>query len=234
MFGRQGLFLVISMAVLAVTGCGGETPPAASIEESPATAAPEKKEAANAGVASSASAPRSKPQANLFPEVLIKTSQGEIRVRLNAEKAPVTVDNFLANYVSRDFYTGTIVHYVDANKMWIAGGFDSQFVPKEVRAPILNEADNGLKNKRGTIAMVRDPQYSQSATSQFFFNLVDNADLDHTGTAEGDDFGYCVFGEVVSGMDVVDAIAKAAVHDHADFVSTPIEPIVIQSVEQVK
>lgn len=231
---RQGMLLVVSAVILAAIGCGGETPPAASIEEPPAVATPAVSEASAVSTRPSATAQRPKPKVELFPEVIIKTSQGEIRVRLNAEKAPVTVDNFLANYVSRDFYAGTIVHYVDASKMWIAGGFSSDFTPKEVRAPILNEASNGLKNKRGTIAMVRDPEYSQSATCQFFFNLVDNPDLDHAGTAEGDDFGYCVFGEVVAGMDVVDAIAKAPVHDHEDFVSTPVQPIVIQSVEQVK
>lgn len=233
MFVRHGMLLVGCTLFLAAIGCGGEAPPAASIEEPPAATAASK-DASAVSTGRPATAQRSKPKVDLFPEVIIKTSQGEIRVRLNAEKAPVTVDNFLANYVSRDFYTGTIVHYVDANKMWIAGGYNSDFTPKEVRAPILNEASNGLKNKRGTIAMVRDPEYSQSATSQFFFNLVDNPDLDHVGTEEGDNFGYCVFGEVVAGMEVVDAIAKAAVHDHQDFVSTPVQPIVIQSVEQVK
>lgn len=235
MFARHWISLLAVTALLASAGCnrGETTAPTASIEgEAPAA------ESAANDVASNESTPtkkqkRAKPKENLFPEVLIKTSLGEIRVRLNAEKAPVTVDNFLANYVRRGFYSGTVVHYV-ADTMAIAGGFTSDLQPKEVRAPILNEATNGLLNKRGTLAMVRDAEYSQSATSQFFINLADNPDLDHKSTESGADYGYCVFGEVIAGMEIVDAIAKVAVHDKGDFVSTPVEPIVIESIEQVK
>ena len=118
--------------------------------------------------------------------------------------------------------------------MIIAGGYSPEFVPRETRAPIANEATNGLPHKRGTIAMIRDPEYAQSATSQFFINLKDNDSFNHRGTETSEEFGYCVFGEVISGMDVVDAIAATPVHDHGDFVSTPVTPVVIQSVEQVK
>lgn len=226
-------------ALATSTGCGkGEAGvPAASIESNTAA------DASNATVvtatgdgsaATPASAPRKPAEVNLYPEVLIKTSLGEIRVKLDAKKAPITVENFLDNYVRRKFYEGTIVHYVAAESMAVAGGFTNDFTAKDPRAPIMNEAANGLLNKRGTIAMARDPQYAQSATSQFFFNLADNPALDHKSTESSDDYGYCVFGEVVSGIEVVDAMGKAAVHDQGDFVSTPVEPILILSVEQVK
>jgi peptidyl-prolyl cis-trans isomerase A (cyclophilin A) len=237
MFVRQGIFLVV-LAALALAGCNrGETsPPAASIEGADAptrdgAAAPTEAAAAPTRTAKKA---RPKPKENLFPEVLIKTKLGDIRVRLNAEKAPVTVDNFLSNYVRRRFYNDTLVHYVAADKMIIAGGYAADLQPKEAGAPILNEATNGLKNKRGTVAMIRDPDYSQSATSQFFFNLADNTELDHESTDSSEKYGYCVFGEVISGMEVIEAIAKVQVHDQGDLVSTPVEPLVIQSVEHVK
>jgi peptidyl-prolyl cis-trans isomerase A (cyclophilin A)/peptidyl-prolyl cis-trans isomerase B (cyclophilin B) len=166
--------------------------------------------------------------------VLIKTSIGDIRVKLNAEKSPLTVENFLDNYVRRGYYSGTIIHYVKADDIIAAGGFTTQYEAKAPRAPILNEAANGLTNKRGTLAMARDPEFSQSATSQFFINLVDNPALDHRSPKSSEDFGYCVFGEIIAGMEVVDAIAAVQVHDEGDFISTPVEQITIVSIEQVK
>jgi cyclophilin family peptidyl-prolyl cis-trans isomerase len=241
MFSWRGAFggwLAITAFILG--GCGGgETPTASIPSETPAekaqadTAAPAQS-AGEAPVMNSAFKAPAKPKENLYPEVVITTSQGEIRVRLNAEKAPVTVDNFLMNYVRRGFYEGTIIHYVAKDNIVAAGGFTPEFAAKEVRAPILNEATNQLSNKRGTLAMARDPEFAQSATSQFFINVVDNPNLDHKGTESSEDFGYCVFGEVVAGMEIVDAIANVAVHDHGDFVSTPVQPIVIEKIEQVK
>jgi cyclophilin family peptidyl-prolyl cis-trans isomerase len=226
---------LVATALVFCVGCNkGETAaPTASIDGGAQAAASSTDTPAVANAAT-AKAARPKPKENLFPEVVIKTSEGAIRVRLNAAKAPVTVDNFLANYVRRGFYNDTIVHYVAVDKMVIAGGFTADFMAKDAGAPILNEATNGLKNKRGTIAMVRDPEYSNTATSQFFFNLADNADLDHQSDKNSEDYGYCVFGEVIEGMEIVDAIAKTEVHDQGDFVSTPVKPIVIESVEQVK
>lgn len=230
---RQASLFVAGAMLLALAGCNrGENAPAASIEAPEVATTAET--VTHTGPVVGPKVERPKPQVDLFPEVVIKTTLGAIRVRLNAEKAPVTVDNFLANYARRGFYNGTLVHYVDSGKMLIAGGFTADLQPKEARAPILNEANNKLSNKRGTIAMVRDAEYAQSATSQFFINLVDNADLDHVSTESGADYGYCVFGEVIEGMEVVDAIAKTPVHDQGDFVSTPVEPVVIESVEQVK
>jgi cyclophilin family peptidyl-prolyl cis-trans isomerase len=244
MFSSRGAFGgLLAIALLIHAGCGGGETPTASISgEASAEKAAKAKEAAPAdegfpeapAMDSPFKGAPVKPKENLYPEILITTSQGEIRVRLNAEKAPVTVDNFLMNYARRGFYEGTIVHYVAKGNIIAAGGFTAEFEAKEVRAPILNEATNQLSNKRGTLAMARDPEYAQSATSQFFINVVDNPALDHKGTESSEDYGYCVFGEVVAGMDIVDAIANAAVHDHGDFVSTPVEKIVIEKIEQVK
>ncbi|HTN76550.1 MAG TPA: peptidylprolyl isomerase [Pirellulaceae bacterium] len=226
------------IAVIGVTGCGqgAGTTPAASIDGTTpegASTATLVAETNNTTATTPATAPRKPTEAELHPEVVIKTSLGDIRVKLDAEKAPLTVDNFLENYVRRQFYSDTLIHYVASDSMIAAGGFTPKYEPKAVRAPIANEAKNGLSNKRGTLAMARDPQYAQSATSQFFINLADTPDLDHKNTDTSEDYGYCVFGEVIAGMEVVDAIAKVKVHDQGDFVSTPVEPVVILSVEEV-
>lgn len=139
------------------------------------------------------------------PTVKLQTSQGSIVIRLDREHAPASTENFLT-YVKDGFYDGTIFHRIIPGFMAQGGGFDGDFGQKSTHAPIKNEADNGLKNKRGTIAMARtsDPN---SATAQFFINLVDNAFLDYKSpTPQG--WGYAVFGEVIEGMDVVDAMAK--------------------------
>jgi len=139
------------------------------------------------------------------PKVLIKTNQGDITVELDAAKAPKSVENFVA-YVKAGQYDGTIFHRVIDNFMIQGGGYTTELVPKGgERAPIQNEAANGLSNARGTLAMARtmDPH---SATSQFFINVNDNKALDHVSTADGRTWGYAVFGKVVSGMDVVDKI----------------------------
>lgn len=139
------------------------------------------------------------------PRVTLDTSQGTIVVELFEEKAPVTVKNFL-DYVDSGFYDGTVFHRVINGFMIQGGGFDGALDQKKTRAPIANEADNGLKNERGTLAMARtsDPD---SATAQFFINLTDNSSLDHRGkTPRG--WGYAVFGRVIEGMEVVDRIAR--------------------------
>ncbi|MBK8068779.1 MAG: peptidyl-prolyl cis-trans isomerase [Rhodanobacteraceae bacterium] len=139
------------------------------------------------------------------PKVLIKTNQGDITVELDAAKAPKSVENFVA-YVKAGQYDGTIFHRVIDNFMIQGGGYTTELVPKGgERAPIQNEATNGLSNLRGTLAMARtmDPH---SATSQFFINVVDNKALDHVSTADGRTWGYAVFGKVISGMEVVDKI----------------------------
>lgn len=172
-------------------------------------------------------------KANLFPEVLIQTTAGDIKVRLNLEKAPTTVDNFLSNYVSAGFYEGTVIHYVDNGFMVAAGGYTATLAPKPTHTPVRNEAHNGLTNKKGTIAMARHPESAHSATSQFFFNLVDNSVLDHKSRDTEEEYGYCVFGEVIEGWDVVERIAAVEVRDTPDFPKTPVTPIIIKAIQRL-
>jgi peptidyl-prolyl cis-trans isomerase A (cyclophilin A) len=159
------------------------------------------------------------------PTVVIKTNKGEIEAVLFKDKAPVTVDNFL-KYVDAAFYSGTIFHRVIHGFMIQGGGFDRYFNQKPTRPPIRNEATNGLKNERGTLAMART-NVVDSATSQFFINLDDNNDLNHSTR----DYGYAVFGKVTKGMDVVDAIAGVRTGAQGPFSSdVPREAVIIQSV----
>jgi peptidyl-prolyl cis-trans isomerase B (cyclophilin B) len=159
------------------------------------------------------------------PRVLLETSKGKIVLELNAEKAPKTVKNFL-DYVNSGFYNGTIFHRVIPGFMIQGGGFTPDMTQKPTRPAIQNEADNGLKNERGTIAMARtrDPN---SASSQFFINVADNTSLNHRNkTLEG--WGYAVFGKVVEGMDVADAIVKVPTTTKGPYQNVPIQAVVIQ------
>ena len=174
------------------------------------------------------------PRMGSESEVMIKTSLGNIRVKLNAEKSPQTVENFIFNYVDTGFYDGTIFHYVDSKCMVAAGGYTADYETLQTRPPVLCESQNGLKNLRGTIALAHHPDDVHSGTSQFFINLVDNPNLDNTSPENGEPTGYCVFGEVVDGMEVVKRIAATKVHDRDVFVSTPVDPIVIESIERVR
>ena len=158
--------------------------------------------------------------------VVIKTNQGEITVELDEAKAPITVKNFLA-YVDDGFYDGTIFHRVIDDFMIQGGGFDNDMKQKGTKDQIKNEADNGLKNDRGTLAMART-QVRDSATSQFFINLKDNDFLNH-GTR---DFGYAVFAKVIDGMDVVDKIAKVKTGNKGGHGDVPLEAVVIESIKR--
>ncbi|CAD5108726.1 peptidylprolyl isomerase [Zestomonas carbonaria] len=161
------------------------------------------------------------------PRVLLATSLGEIEVELDAGKAPVTVKNFLA-YVDSGFYDNTIFHRVIPGFMVQTGGYTESMSEKKTREPIKNEADNGLHNVRGTLAMARTSEVN-SATSQFFINQKDNAFLDH-GVR---DFGYAVFGKVVRGMDVVDRIAQTPTTFRAGMRDVPAQPVVILSAKRI-
>ncbi|HEY5720096.1 MAG TPA: peptidylprolyl isomerase, partial [Gammaproteobacteria bacterium] len=141
------------------------------------------------------------------PQVRMQTSHGEITLELDAEKAPLTVANFL-DYVRDGFYDGTVFHRVIDGFMIQGGGFTAEMQQKQTRTPVANEAGNGLKNARGTIAMART-QVVDSATAQFFINVADNDFLNHRDTTPAG-FGYAVFGRVVAGMETVDAIRKVA------------------------
>ena len=154
----------------------------------------------------------------------IKTNHGDIKVTLFEDKAPITCENF-RQYVSDGFFDNTIFHRVIPNFMIQGGGFDADMNQKTTRDPIKNEADNGVSNKRGTLAMART-SVVDSATAQFFINLRDNDFLDH-GTR---DFGYAVFGEVTDGMEVVDTIAGVATGNQGGHQDVPVDNVVIEAV----
>jgi cyclophilin family peptidyl-prolyl cis-trans isomerase len=156
------------------------------------------------------------------PVAVIATSMGDITVELFKDKAPVSVENFL-QYVTDGHYSGTIFHRVVKGFVIQGGGFTAGMKEKPTRPPIQNEATNGLKNRRGTLSMART-LVLRSATSQFYVNVADNTSLDHRGYAPAD-FGYAVFGRVLSGMEVVDKIAE--VQTRAE---NPVEPVTILSV----
>lgn len=165
------------------------------------------------------------------PKVLMKTTKGDIIIELYPEKAPITVENFLS-YVDEGFYNGTIFHRVIKGFMIQGGGYTTEIHKKSTKPPIKNEASNGLSNKRGTIAMARTMEVD-SATSQFFINHADNLFLDHKDkTPEG--YGYCVFGKVVEGMDVVDAIAEVQTMTRRGMKDVPRETIEIISVNRLE
>jgi peptidyl-prolyl cis-trans isomerase A (cyclophilin A) len=165
------------------------------------------------------------------PVVLISTSQGDMTVELFKDRAPVSVANFL-EYVADGFYAGTIFHRVIPSFMIQGGGFTPELVEKGTRPPILNEATNGLNNVRGTVAMART-QALRSATSQFYINVADNrGKLDHRGYSR-EDFGYAVFGRVLTGMEVADRIAGAPTHTVGPHSDVPVELVVIKAVKVV-
>lgn len=163
------------------------------------------------------------------PKVTMETNQGTVVIELYPEQAPITVENFLA-YVNDGFYNGTIFHRIIPNFMVQGGGYTEVFYEdqnkeKTTRAPIKNEADNGLANEVGTIAMART-QDPHSASSQFFINVKDNAFLNHT-SKDVRGWGYCVFGKVVKGLDVVLAMSKVQTRNLGPTPDVPAEPVVI-------
>jgi cyclophilin family peptidyl-prolyl cis-trans isomerase len=162
-------------------------------------------------------------------KVLMKTSQGDIQLSLDRDKAPQSVENFV-QYVKSGFYDGTIFHRVIKDFMIQGGGFTSDMQKKPTRSPIQNEAKNGLKNKRGSIAMARTSA-PHSATAQFFINHKDNAFLDYPSQ---DGWGYAVFGEVTQGMEVVDRIAGLATGVRNGMRDVPLETVTIEKVSIVE
>ncbi|MBA0900888.1 MAG: peptidylprolyl isomerase [Candidatus Nitrotoga sp.] len=163
--------------------------------------------------------------------VRLHTNHGDITLDLDAEKAPITVKNFL-EYVNSGFYNNTLFHRVIDNFMIQGGGFELGMKEKSTRAPIKNEAANGLTNDKYTIAMARtsDPH---SATAQFFINIKDNGFLNHTAPT-GQDYGYCVFGKVASGTEVLDAIRKTKTGSRSGHDDVPLEDIVLIKAEVVQ
>jgi cyclophilin family peptidyl-prolyl cis-trans isomerase len=225
MTARHSTLILVSLAMIitaVLPGCGGQAP----AESGDSTAA------ASTATSTGESAPARQIDRE-HPVVRLETSQGAITVRLDAVQAPETVRNFL-NYANEGFYDNTLVHYVDPGNMLVAGGYSADRQPKSARLPIRNEAHNGLKNLRGTIAMARVPAQIDSATTQFFVNLKDAPQRDHQGDSP-EQYGYCVFGEVIEGLDVADRIAQSATTDlGGDLTQTPQPPILIQSVRIVQ
>ena len=165
------------------------------------------------------------------PTVLLTTSMGEILVEVDEKNAPKTAANFL-QYVDDKFYDGTIFHRVIGHFMIQGGGMDMKMKEQETREPIENEADNGLHNGVGTLAMART-QDPHSATAQFFINVADNTFLDHTAK-DVQGWGYCVFGKVVDGMDVVEKIKKVRTKRFGFHDDVPVEPVGIISAERIE
>lgn len=161
------------------------------------------------------------------PRVVIETNMGALTLELYADKAPLTVANFL-RYVDDGHYKGTLFHRVIAGFMIQGGGFDEQWQQRPTRPPIKNEANNGLKNLQGTVAMARTSEVD-SATAQFFINLVDNPSLDHGANG----FGYAVFGKVVAGMDTVVSIGRSATTQRYPYQDVPKPAIVITNIRRL-
>jgi len=226
--------ILAGLAVVLLFAAGGCSP-GGDQDRSPTTsiAGPDAKQTGPSvdPAAPATGTPESDP---LHPLVVIETSKGDITVRLDAEKAPLTVDNFLC-YTETGHYQQTVFHQVlQGNpKVVIGGAFTPDLVEKRTRTPIRNEAHNGLSNTRGTIAMARQPDAIDSATCHFFINVSDNAVLDHKDRSpEG--YGYCVFGAVAAGMEVVDSIAGTEVKDTEQFERIPIETVMIKSVRRLR
>jgi cyclophilin family peptidyl-prolyl cis-trans isomerase len=182
-----------------------------------------------AGVALSGAVAAAPAATNPTPQVSLKTTEGEIVLELNQEKAPKSVANFLS-YVKSGHYKGTIFHRVIDGFMIQAGGYTVDLKSKPTKPPVVSESKNGLKNETYSVAMARtgDPN---SATAQFFINVVDNTGLDYPGQ---DGYGYTVFGKVVKGQEVVDKIKGVLVDDKGIFMNIPVKPIVITSATVLK
>lgn len=232
----RGMRIVVGMGLVAayllsMTGCGsksegGVEARSASIPGSPA-GSDEKSPAAN-GNKDKAGAASFDPD---HPTVVIDTSLGEMVVTLDRKAAPLTVANFL-KFVNKGHYDQTIFHQVLKDYVMMAGGFTEKLQEKKTAdPPVRNEAHNGLKNLRGTIAMVRRPDVIDSSTCQFYLNVADNPNLDFKGRTP-DEYGYCVFGRVTKGLEVVDKIAVTPVQDRPEFERIPTQTVLIRSIRQ--
>ncbi len=210
---RSTLSILVMWGIVllaAAPGCGSGDAPTASISG-------EEESSGGSSASQQSDADREREarrQADLYPIVEFTTTAGTFRLKLDRTKAEKTVHNFL-EYVASGYYQGTVFHQVDKGFVVAAGGYMENMQPKPTRVAIRNEAHNGLKNVRGSVAMVRAPGGVDSATSQFLINLADNPFLDHKSREISDDgadqYGYCAFGEVLDGWDVIEAISAAEV-----------------------
>ncbi|HVA46420.1 MAG TPA: peptidylprolyl isomerase [Pirellulales bacterium] len=167
-----------------------------------------------------------------YPTVVLKTSLGDLTIKLDPQAAPRTVHNFL-HYVESGHYNQTIFHQIDAGYVALGGAYTPDLVERQSRYPIPNEAANGRKNVRGTIAMARSIDDIDSSTCQFFINLAENPHLDHRGERP-EEYGFCVFGEVTEGLDVLDKISAIEVQDKDDFKKLPVETVLIETAYRVR
>lgn len=224
--------VVLSLWLAVLVGCqeggdNGRMNDRQSISDKPVPAAPEQAALPQANQPKASSQMSEKTN----PVVIMETSLGTIKIELDAAKAPVTVANFLT-YVDEGFFDDTIFHRVIPDFMIQGGGFTANMQQKPTHSPIKNEAGNGLKNERGTLAMARTGVVD-SATGQFFINVRDNAFLNHrTNTPDG--YGYAVFAKVTAGMDVVDKIVAVPTHSAGMHDDVPVGPVVIKSVRREK
>jgi cyclophilin family peptidyl-prolyl cis-trans isomerase len=212
---RSLLLPLVVVCSIALAGCGAEddAPPTANIKGDVARGESEQVD-------------------HLHPVVQLRTTAGEIVLELDAEHAPVTVANFLA-YVNRGHYDGTVFHEVEKGFIVLGGGYDASLQEKPTDFACRNEAHNGLKNVRGSVAMARRPDVIDSSTSMFFINVADNKSLDYKGD-EPADYGYCVFAKVIDGMNIVDKIAAAPTQAVEQFPHMPTERFAIKSVRRVR
>ena len=222
-------------AMLAAVGCGSKEPAQPASEEVNATAKNAENSPAAGPTTTQTAGPTSDP---MRPVVLIETSLGDITVRLDAQKAGLTVDNFLT-YVEDGHYDQTVFHQVVEDYVVLGGTFTKDMVKKSAHTSVRNEAHTSLKNRRGTISMAREPDVTDSATCQFFFNVIDNPALDYKEQTPGEQpppeaYGYCAFGEVIAGMDVVDRISKVEVRDTDKFESIPVRTVMINSMRRTR
>ncbi len=230
----RSTLLLAALAAIACSGCGKKT--AESPAASGQTNSSAQSQIATDAVVTPTSATRAAPSRPkpVDPMVVLHTSLGDITLQLFAEKSPRTVENFLTTYAQRGFYDQTIFHHIEPGVMLIAGGYTAELERKPVRSPIYNESRNAISNRRGTIAMIRDPEAPHSATSEFFFNLADNQSFDFKQVDDEDLPGYCVFGEVKQGMDVIDRIAQLSTVASGDFSKVPTPAVSITSVQRLQ
>ena len=232
--GFSPIFTCVSiLTLLLAAGCGGDQGSSESATPASGSTNTAKPDATNDVLQTnlSPSIVEQPDFRSLHPLVLIETSLGNITIELDGEKAPLTVENFFA-YVDGGHYNHAIIHQVFKDQGVVGGAFTPELIEKTTRAPIYNEAYNGLKNTAGTIAMARQPDVINSATCHFFLNVADNPELDYKGRTPGG-YGYCVFGKVTEGLDVVSKIAAREVHDTEKFDRIPVETVLIKSIRRL-
>ena len=228
----RALTLALLPAIALHLGCGSSSTNKTDAAATSTTASP-----AHAGsvvITPTSSSPKDAEAKAPNPVVVVHSSLGDIKLELYADKAPRTVDNFLHGYAERGYYDQTIFHHVEPGQMLIAGGYSGELERKPPRAPIYNESRTTPSNRRGTVAMAREPEAPHSATADFFINLGDNPALDYQPGDEEDQLGYCVFGEVIEGMEVVERIASLDTTVKSDFPKVPTPTPTILSIERLR